>query len=206
MGRYAKRWKRVIDIALGSFLAVLTAPVQAACAIAIKLDDGGPVLFRQERSGRGGVPFEILKFRTMRPDTEKVAGGYPSAAMVTHVGAVLRRTSLDEVPQLYNIIRGDMSFVGPRPALTEQATRYTEFQRRRLQVRPGLTGMAQLRYRNTAPWSQRIKADVEYVERLNLLLDLRLMLMTIPKVVLGSNQTVGQSVTEVDDLAREPSP
>ena len=166
-GSYARIWKRVGDIALGTVLAVVTAPLQAVCAVAIKLDDRGPVLFTQTRSGRDGVPFEILKFRTMKPDTDRIAHGYPSAAMVTRVGRVLRRTSLDELPQLYNILRGDMSVVGPRPALIEQANRYTEFQRRRLLVRPGLTGMAQLRYRNNAPWSQRIEADVEYVARLS---------------------------------------
>jgi lipopolysaccharide/colanic/teichoic acid biosynthesis glycosyltransferase len=123
--------------------------------------------------------------------------------MVTSVGRVLRSTSLDEIPQILNIIKGDMSVVGPRPALMEQVSRYTEKQRRRLSVRPGLTGLAQVRYRNAATWSVRIESDLEYVDNISLLNDLKLILMTIPAQLTGKGIETGQTQQQVDDLGMD---
>lgn len=183
-------------------LLAISTPLHLACAAVIKLDDRGPVYFRQERIGLNGQPFTLYKFRTMLVGTHEISGGYPTSSMVTKSGRTLRRFSLDELPQLWNIIRGDMSFVGPRPALPDQVVRYTETQRRRLLVRPGLTGAAQIKYRNNAPWSARILEDIHYVENVSLLEDLKLLLKTVPSALAGEGQAVGQTAEQVDDLGK----
>lgn len=198
---YRTHGKRVFDLAVGVVLATVTAPVHAACAIAVRVSSGPPIYFLQERAGRDGKPFRIIKFRTMTVGTDDRSGGYPVASDVTPVGSFLRRTSLDELPQLVNILRGDMSFVGPRPGLISQAVRYTDEQRRRLDVRPGLTGLAQIEGRNSAPWSQRIEADLRYIRRITLWDDLRIAFLTVPAALRGSGQEVGQSAADVDDLS-----
>lgn len=195
--RHAKRW---CDAVVGAALLTLTSPVLAACAVAIKLDDGGPVFFHQLRGGKGGKPFTVHKLRTMTVGTHEVDGGYPTPAMVTGPGKVLRRLSLDEIPQLWNITIGEMSFIGPRPTLLDQIERYTEEQFHRLDVRPGLTGLAQIRYRNAAPWSVRIEADLEYVRKAGLMEDLKILFGTIPAVLGGEGQRIGQTPDQVDDL------
>lgn len=192
--------KRTFDLVVGAAALVVSAPLHAACAAAVALLDGRPVYFVQMRAGRDGVPFPLYKFRTMAVGTHDVSGGYPTDDMVTRSGRVLRRWSLDELPQLVNVLRGDMSLVGPRPALPSQAERYTARQRRRLQVRPGLTGLAQVRFRNEAPWSVRIESDIEYVDDRSLLLDLRILVLTAHRVLTGSGMTVGQQPGDVDDL------
>jgi lipopolysaccharide/colanic/teichoic acid biosynthesis glycosyltransferase len=161
---YNKHAKRSCDAVAGAALLTATSPVLVACAVAIKLDDGGPVFFHQRRVGKGGQPFTVHKLRTMTVGTDQIDGGYPTPTMVTRVGGWVRRLSLNEIPQLWNITIGEMSFVGPRPTLPNQVARYTERQFHRLDVRPGLTGLAQIRFRNAAPWSVRIEADLEYVE------------------------------------------
>ena len=149
--------------------------------LAAKLEDGGPVLFRQTRVGKDGEDFELLKLRSMVVDAERQGAGYAvdrGDARITRVGRVLRRTSIDELPQLWNVLRGDMSVIGPRPTLRYQVERYTERQRRRLEVRPGLTGWAQIHGRATLPWADRIELDVWYVEHRSPRLDLTILLRT----------------------------
>jgi lipopolysaccharide/colanic/teichoic acid biosynthesis glycosyltransferase len=166
-------------------LAVLT-PVLAVLAASIVLDTKGSILFLQTRIGYRGRPFRIVKFRSMTTDAEeKTKGQWIDAqnACVTRVGRFLRRTSLDELPELWNVLVGDMSLVGPRPTLPEQVEKYDAFQRRRLEVRPGITGWAQVNGRNGIPWSERIKLDVWYIDHWSLWLDLRILLMTVGRVL-----------------------
>jgi lipopolysaccharide/colanic/teichoic acid biosynthesis glycosyltransferase len=196
---YATRVKRVLDIAGSVLLLVLTSPILALCAAAIAADDGRPVFFSHSRVGRDGRLFKVHKFRTMTVGTESAFQGYPPAAAITRVGRVLRRLSLDEFPQLMNILRGEMSFVGPRPTLPSQVERYTAQQRGRLSVRPGLTGLAQIRYRDSAPWSRRITTDLEYVNAVAFKLDLWIAIRTVPAVLSGEGQ-MGGTQTEIDDL------
>lgn len=171
-----------MDLALLAVIAVPALVIGAACAVAVKLTSKGPVLFRQERVGMGGQPFTVLKFRTMVQGDNPV---FPDADRVTAVGRWLRRLSLDELPQLVNVARGEMSIVGPRPTLQYQVDRYDERQRGRLAVRPGLTGLAQVRGRNALPWHERIEYDLEYVRTQSPLLDLRLVLATIKPMLTG---------------------
>jgi len=172
---------RAADLALAGLGLALASPLLAVAALAIKLDDGGPVLFRQTRVGRDGQDFRLLKLRSMTVDAERTGAGFAvdqGDARITRVGRVLRRTSVDELPQLWNVLRGDMSVVGPRPTLRYQVDRYTERQRRRLEVRPGLTGWAQVHGRATLSWAERIELDVWYVEHRSPLLDLKILLRT----------------------------
>jgi len=178
--------KRGLDLAVSSALIVVASPFLAAAAAAIKLEDRGAVIFRQERVGRDGRPFRILKFRTMVDDAHLKGPGYlvsEGDPRITRVGAFLRRWSLDELPQLFNILRGEMSVVGPRPTLAYQVEQYTDFQRRRLEVPPGVTGWAQIRGRNGLTWPERIELDVWYVDHRSLGLDLRILLKTIGVIV-----------------------
>jgi lipopolysaccharide/colanic/teichoic acid biosynthesis glycosyltransferase len=150
-------------------------------ALAVKLEDGGPVLFRQTRVGKDGADFELLKLRSMVVDAERQGAGYAidrGDARITRVGRLLRRTSVDELPQLWNVVRGDMSVIGPRPTLRYQVERYTERQRRRLEVKPGLTGWAQIHGRAALPWAERIELDVWYVEHRSPRVDLKILLRT----------------------------
>jgi lipopolysaccharide/colanic/teichoic acid biosynthesis glycosyltransferase len=172
---------RAADVALAGLGLVLTSPLLAAAALAIKLEDGGPVLFRQTRVGKDGTEFDLVKLRSMTVGAEHAGAGYAvdrGDARITRVGRVLRRTSIDELPQLWNVLRGDMSVIGPRPTLRYQVDRYSERQRRRLEVRPGLTGWAQVNGRATLAWADRIELDVWYVEHRTPLIDLKILLRT----------------------------
>ncbi len=172
---------RAVDVALAGLGLAVASPFLAAAALAVKLTDGGPVLFRQQRVGRGGRDFELFKLRTMVVDAERQGAGLAvdrGDQRITRVGRVLRRTSVDELPQLVNVLRGDMSIVGPRPTLRYQVERYTERQRKRLAVRPGLTGWAQVNGRAELPWADRIELDVWYVEHRTAALDVRILLRT----------------------------
>jgi lipopolysaccharide/colanic/teichoic acid biosynthesis glycosyltransferase len=159
----------------------LSSPVLGAAAVAIKLEDGGPILYRQRRVGKDGVEFDLLKLRTMVVDAERQGAGWAvneGDPRITRVGAVLRRLSLDELPQFWNVLRGDMALIGPRPTLAYQVEQYTPHQRRRLEVKPGLTGWAQIHGRARLPWSERIELDVWYVEHRSVALDLKILLRT----------------------------
>jgi len=178
-GSYAVN--RVADLAIAGVGLALTSPVLAAAALAIKLEDGGPVLFRQTRVGKGGKDFELLKLRSMSVGAEHLGAGFAidrGDSRITRVGRFLRRTSIDELPQLWNVLRGEMSVIGPRPTLRYQVDRYSARQRRRLDVRPGLTGWAQVNGRATLSWDDRIELDVWYVEHRSPLVDLKILLRT----------------------------
>jgi lipopolysaccharide/colanic/teichoic acid biosynthesis glycosyltransferase len=180
-GRRYEVAKRALDLAVAAGVTVFASPLLAAIGAAIKLDDRGPVLFRQERIGRHGRPFQIVKFRTLagappqEPVDYLISAGDPR---ITPVGRFLRRWSLDELPQLWNVLRGEMSIVGPRPTLRYQVDQYDDFQRRRLEVLPGVTGWAQISGRNELPWPERIELDVWYVDHRSLSLDLRILAAT----------------------------
>jgi len=179
--RKAHALNRALDVALAGLGLVVTSPLLAVAALAAKLEDNGPVLFRQTRVGKDGQDFELLKLRSMVVDAERQGAGFAvdrGDARITRVGRVMRRTSIDELPQLWNVIRGDMSVIGPRPTLRYQVERYTERQRRRLEVRPGLTGWAQIHGRATLPWAERIELDVWYVEHRSPGVDLKILLRT----------------------------
>jgi lipopolysaccharide/colanic/teichoic acid biosynthesis glycosyltransferase len=172
---------RAADVALAGTALVVSAPLLGLAALAVKLEDGGPVLYRQARVGKDGVDFELLKLRTMVVGAERQGAGFAidkGDARITRIGALLRKLSLDELPQLWNVLRGDMSVVGPRPTLRYQVEQYTPRQRRRLEVKPGITGWAQIHGRATLPWGERIELDVWYVEHRTSLLDLRILLRT----------------------------
>jgi lipopolysaccharide/colanic/teichoic acid biosynthesis glycosyltransferase len=172
---------RALDVAGSALGLAVSSPLLAAAALAIKLDDGGPVVYRQRRVGWNGEEFDLLKLRTMVVGAEQLGAGWAvnrGDPRITRVGRVLRRLSLDELPQLWNVLRGDMSLIGPRPTLAYQVEQYTERQRRRLDVRPGLTGWAQIHGRTRLPWDERIELDIWYVENRSPRLDLKILLRT----------------------------
>jgi lipopolysaccharide/colanic/teichoic acid biosynthesis glycosyltransferase len=172
---------RALDVLIAGAGLIVTSPLLAVSAAAVKLQDGGPVLYRQSRVGKDGVDFEMLKLRTMVVGAEKIGAGFAvnkGDDRITRAGRFLRRTSLDELPQLWNIVRGDMSLIGPRPALRYQVDQYDERQRRRLEVRPGLTGWAQIHGRARLPWSERIELDLWYVQHRSWKTDLLILLRT----------------------------
>lgn len=169
--------KRGIDAAAAALGLVVGAPLMAATAVAIRLSMGSPILFRQVRPGLHGQPFTLVKFRTMR------TGEGSDAERLTRTGRLIRSTSLDELPQLWNVLKGDMSLVGPRPWLMQYLPLYSERQATRHNVRPGITGLAQVKGRNSISWDERLELDAQYVEQQSLRLDLRIMLMTVRQVV-----------------------
>jgi lipopolysaccharide/colanic/teichoic acid biosynthesis glycosyltransferase len=180
--RYRERTKPWIDRAALVLTSPVTVPIGLLVAAAVRVSSGSPIFFRQNRVGRSGRDFEMLKFRTMTNGDNPVV---PDPDRITAIGKVLRRTSLDELPQLINVWRGEMSLVGPRPTLRYQVDRYDDTQRRRLDVAPGLTGLAQVSGRNSLGWSQRIDADLEYVNTCSLGLDLRIIGRTFAVVLTG---------------------
>lgn len=194
---------RVRDLLIASALLLLLSPVLLLCALAAKRSSRGPALFRQRRLGLFGRPFTLLKFRSMiqgAPGLRNPDGSAYTAAhdpRVTRVGSFLRKTSLDELPQLFNVLHGDMTLVGPRPDQADQIRFYTETERRKLSVKPGLTGLAQIGGRNHISWERRKSLDVEYVDRKSFWLDLRILAMTIPYVLLRKD-------TNTD--VRDPNP
>lgn len=187
---------------------VLLSPLLLAVSILIKIDSRGPVIFRQKRIGRNGKVFEIYKFRSMCVGAEKTGSGVYSGkgdARVTRIGKTLRATSIDELPQLLNILKGEMSFVGPRPPLTYHPWKYeeyTDFQKRMFEVRPGITGWAQVNGRKDVEWHKRIELNVWYVDHMSLLLDIKIMFMTAFKVLTNAdNENSGATVNK----STEPS-
>jgi lipopolysaccharide/colanic/teichoic acid biosynthesis glycosyltransferase len=179
---------RALDAVLAGVLLAVTAPVMALAALAVKLESRGPVFYRQRRVGRGGEPFELWKLRTMVPGAETMGAGIyvlEGDARITRVGRLLRRFSLDELPNLVNVLRGEMAIVGPRPTVQEQVDGYTDRQRRRLEVKPGITGWAQINGRTSLPWPERIELDVWYVENRSLRLDLRILVRTARMLATG---------------------
>jgi lipopolysaccharide/colanic/teichoic acid biosynthesis glycosyltransferase len=179
---------RALDVVVASVVLAIASPLLAIAAVLIKLESRGPVFYRQRRVGRGGEPFELWKLRTMVPGAESMGAGIyvvEGDPRITRTGRLLRRFSLDELPNLVNVLRGEMALVGPRPTVQEQVDRYTERQRRRLEVRPGITGWAQVNGRTSLPWPERIELDVWYVEHRTLRLDMRILLKTVRLLATG---------------------
>jgi lipopolysaccharide/colanic/teichoic acid biosynthesis glycosyltransferase len=179
---------RPLDILTAAVLLLLAAPLLGLAALAIRLEGRGPVVYRQRRVGRHGRPFDLWKLRTMVSGAEAMGAGIyvlEGDPRITHVGRLLRRFSLDELPNLVNVLKGDMAIVGPRPTVAEQVDRYTDRQRRRLEVKPGITGWAQVNGRTSLPWPDRIELDVWYVEHRSLRLDLRILVRTARMLASG---------------------
>ena len=188
--------RRAIDIlaAVGGLL--LASPVLALAAIAIRLESPGPVIYRQRRAGLRGRPFEMLKLRTMVSGAEHIGAGLAinqNDSRVTRVGALLRRTSLDELPNLVNVLRGEMSLIGPRPTLPAQVEQYSERQRGRLAIKPGITGWAQVNGRASLPWAERIELDLYYIEHRSVALDLQILRRSVTLVLGGSGLYKGET-------------
>ena len=181
--------KRVIDLVASAVGLVVLSPLIAGAALLIRVTMGKPVFFRQTRPGLGGRPFELVKFRTMSVGDPNVVDPEMDGVRMTTVGKLLRKTSIDELPQLWNVLKGDMSLVGPRPLLMEYLPLYSREQQRRHDVRPGITGWAQVMGRNALSWDDRFALDVWYVDHRSLLLDLRIILMTFQRVFTGSGVT-----------------
>jgi lipopolysaccharide/colanic/teichoic acid biosynthesis glycosyltransferase len=182
--------RRALDIVVSSLALLLAAPVLAVAALAVRLESPGPIIYRQARSGLNGHEFEVLKLRTMVDGAEHIGAGLAINAndsRITHVGAFLRRTSIDELPNLLNVLRGEMSLIGPRPTLPVQVAQYTDRQRGRLQIKPGITGWAQVNGRATLPWPERIELDLYYIEHRSLALDLQILKRTVAMVLGGSD-------------------
>lgn len=182
---YRHRGKRWLDLCLLTVGAPLVVLPLAMTALAVRCAAGAPVFFRQRRPGRNGQPFTLFKFRTMREADDAHGHSLPDKARLTRVGSWLRRTSLDELPELWNVLRGEMSFVGPRPLLMEYLDLYTPEQARRHAVAPGITGWAQVRGRNALSWAEKFQLDVWYVDRVSLALDLRILGLTVRQVLAG---------------------
>lgn len=187
--------KRLLDIVGAAFGIVLLSPVFLTLWLLVRRRLGSPVLFRQIRPGLDGRPFEMMKFRTMRDAVDANGVASPDADRLTDFGKRLRSTSLDELPELWNVLRGDMSLVGPRPLLMEYLPLYSPAQARRHEVRPGITGWAQINGRNAISWKQKFELDVWYVENRNLWLDLRILFMTVAKAVRREGITGENSVS-----------
>ncbi|GAQ24575.1 sugar transferase [Tepidanaerobacter syntrophicus] len=185
---YRKYIKRLLDYILAVVLLVALSPIMLLAAIAIKLEDPkGLVLFKQERVGKNGRIFKIYKFRTMKVDNkaEKNFDSSKDAERITFIGKILRRTKIDELPQLFNVVKGDMALVGPRPTIKIQVDNYTSREMRRLKVRPGMTGLAQVNGNVALPWDKRIEYDVFYVDNYSVILDIKILLKTIAIILFG---------------------
>lgn len=195
--------KRFSDIILSLIMLIVMSPIFLGIAIAIKLDDGGPTFYRQERVGRDERLFYIYKFRTMVVDAEKIGSGFivtEDDPRITRIGRILRYTSLDELPQLINILKGEMSFVGPRPTLRYQVEKYNDRQRQRLSVKPGVTGWAQVNGRNVISWPERIEYDLWYVDNWSLFLDVKIFFKTF--VVILKKQDLYRQDGSTDPISR----
>ncbi len=188
--------RRAMDVAGAGFVLLVTSPVLALAALAVRLESPGHPIYRQRRVGRHGHAFEVYKLRTMVSGAEHMGAGLAvdeNDARITRVGAFLRRTSIDELPNLVNVLRGEMALVGPRPTVQVQVDQYTDRQRRRLEMRPGITGWAQVNGRASLPWSERIELDVWYLEHASLRLDLKILAATVRMAVTGHGLYRGET-------------
>lgn len=175
--------KRLFDIAVSLVSLILLSPLLLIVALMVRLKLGSPLFFRQTRPGLHGKPFEMVKFRTMRDAVDKHGNPLPDEQRMTRLGHILRATSLDELPELWNVLKGDMSLVGPRPLLMEYLPLYSQEQYRRHEVRPGVTGWAQINGRNTVSWEEKFKLDVWYIDHQSLWLDIKILFLTVRKVL-----------------------
>ena len=198
--------KRILDILFSVFLLLLLFPLLVICYLLTLFSLGRPVFFMQPRPGLHGSPFTIIKFRTMRPPRSDEVWFTSDAARLTRIGKLLRKLSLDELPELLNVLRGEMSFVGPRPLLLSYLDKYTPFQRRRHSVKPGITGWAQVNGRQLLTFSQRIELDVWYSSNFSFILDFKILLLTFLVLLNPSSVIPGQALSEVDDLGFSDTP
>jgi lipopolysaccharide/colanic/teichoic acid biosynthesis glycosyltransferase len=193
--------RRIFDVLVSAIALAILSPVLAAAIVAIRIESPGHPIYRQRRIGRDGEAFDMIKLRTMVSGAEKMGAGLAvddGDSRITRSGRFLRRTSLDEVPNLVNVLRGEMSIIGPRPTVPVQVAQYTDRQRGRLAVRPGITGWAQVNGRASLPWPQRIELDLEYVERCSIVLDLRILWLTVRMLVTGHGLYKGDTGGWVD--------
>jgi lipopolysaccharide/colanic/teichoic acid biosynthesis glycosyltransferase len=189
--------KRAFDVVVSALALIVLSPILLVVALLVRLKLGRPVFFTQERPGLHGRPFTLVKFRTMRDSPSDPTDGSADGERLDPFGSTLRSTSLDELPELWNVLRGDMSLVGPRPLLMHYLPLYTERQARRHEVRPGVTGWAQINGRNATPWPERLEMDVWYVENRSFLLDLKILALTIPRALQRSGVSQeGQATVE----------
>jgi lipopolysaccharide/colanic/teichoic acid biosynthesis glycosyltransferase len=197
LNRYVNsRRKRALDLALAGGLALVSAPIQALAALAIRLESPGHPIYKQGRVGRHGHAFEVYKLRTMVSGAEHMGSGIvvdEGDTRITRIGAILRRASIDELPNLVNVIKGEMSLVGPRPTIQVQVDQYTDRQRQRLDVKPGLTGWAQVNGRAALPWSERIELDLWYLEHASLRLDLKILALSARMAITGHGLYRGET-------------
>lgn len=175
--------KRIIDVLGSLFGIIILSPVYLLVSFLVYRNLGSPIIFRQLRPGKNGKVFEMMKFRSMLDKTNKWGEVLPDEERLTSFGMKLRNTSLDELPELFNVLKGEMSLVGPRPLLVEYLELYSEEQNKRHNMKPGITGLAQINGRNSISWSEKLNYDVEYVENFNILLDIKILFMTIYKVI-----------------------
>lgn len=191
-----KSVKRVLDFVFSLFALIVFSPLMAVAAVMIKLDDGGPALFRQKRPGKNGEIFEVYKFRTMSVRTED-ENGRPLSDMerMTKIGRALRKTSIDELPQFINVFKGEMSFIGPRPLLCEYLNLYSPEQARRHEVRPGISGWAQVNGRNAITWEEKFDYDVYYVDNMSFGLDMKILVKTVANVISGAGVNSAEQST-----------
>ena len=194
-GFYRKYIKRPMDFILALIALIVLFPVLIIIAILVKINLGSPVIFKQQRPGLNEKIFTLYKFRTMADIRDKNGKLLPDNQRLTRFGKFLRSTSLDELPELYNILKGDMSFVGPRPLLVEYLPLYNQLQRRRHEVKPGLTGLAQVNGRNAISWDQKFELDVEYVDNVSFIGDLKIIILTFKKVLTREGISSENSVT-----------
>ena len=188
----SRRIKRSMDVLLAALSLILLSPLLAAISVAVLLDIGRPILFRQARPGLRAEPFDVVKFRSMRDLRDSQGRSLPIEDRITRLGSILRRLSLDELPELWNVLKGEMSLVGPRPLLMEYLPVYTPAQARRHEVRPGLTGWAQVNGRHQLEWDDRFALDVWYVDHWSLGLDLRILAATVKIVLSGKGAGMGK--------------
>ena len=198
--------KRLLDLVLSLIALIVAGPVILFAALLVKVTMGSPVFFRQPRAGYKGRPFTLVKFRTMTVGDPNVVDPEQDAVRMTPVGRILRRFSIDELPQIWNVLRGDMSLVGPRPLLLEYLPLYSREQMRRHDVPPGITGWAQIMGRNAVSWQDRFKLDVWYVDNRSFLLDLRIILLTVNRVFSGSGVSAEGHVSISKFAGNEPTP
>ncbi|MBS4860501.1 sugar transferase [Eubacterium callanderi] len=201
---YQKYIKRILDITLSGAAIIVLSPVMGVTAILVKKKLGSPVIFKQKRPGKDEKIFTMYKFRTMTDERDEKGELLPDSIRVTKFGKMLRSTSLDELPELFNIFKGDMSVVGPRPLLVQYLPLYNEKQKRRHEVRPGLSGLAQVNGRNAITWDEKFNYDVEYVEKVSFTLDVRIVLRTIIKAFRQEDINAGSEVT-MEAFTGEPS-
>lgn len=195
---YKKYYKRWLDIILSGIAVILLMPIYLITAILVKVRIGSPVLYCQKRPGKYGKIFTLYKFRTMTNERDENGKLLPDSKRITKFGRWLRQSSLDELPELFNILKGDMSIVGPRPLLVSYLKRYNNKQRHRHDVRPGLTGLAQVKGRNLLTWEEKFRYDLLYVKKVSFLLDIKIIILTVIKVLIkeGINQEGAATMTE----------